>query len=308
MISFFLISPTASAAIKVVPSRPAITVISPAGSGDQIFDIATNSLGVAIVGTVENGASDLTPSSTLGGSDGFISLVDKSKVRLWDLRLGTSNDDIATAVTTDKTGNFWIVGSTSKPLELAAVNSADPTIINLDNVLVDPTNVPTNALTRLMAWKISSSGQLLGSYFYDSEGVIVPTQITINATGFNIIGNLTKDAVSSKFSINLNQLGVFTNLIDLKPTEVKAPAIATIKAGSNNLKSFISKTTIIDIPSWRAKKPTPVLVKYTKSGKALAANSFPGAVLKVFWQSGIGAAVLVEVKGELELHLLSNMA
>ena len=308
LISLFLITPTASAAVKVVASRSPIIAISPVGSGDQIFDIATNSSGVAIVGTVENGALDLTPSPTLGGSDGFISLVDKSKVRLWDLRLGTSNDDIATAIASDKIGNFWVVGSTSKALEPSVVNSADPTIINLDNVLVDPAIVPTNSLTRLMAWKVSPSGQLLGSYFYDTDGVIVPTQISLNTTGFKVIGNLTKNAVTNKFQLSLDFMGAFTNLTDLKLKTIKAPPIATIKAGTNNLKSFISKTTIIDIPSWRAKSPTPVLVKYTKNGKALAANSFSGKVSKVLWQSGIGAAVLVESKDELEVHILSNMA
>jgi glycosyltransferase involved in cell wall biosynthesis len=76
----------------------------------------------------------------------------------------------------------------------------------------------------------------------------------------------------------------------------------------NNLKSFISKTTIIGIPSWRAKSPTPVIVKYTKAGKALAANSFTGKVKKILWQSGIGAVVLVEVNSDNQIHLLSNMA
>jgi len=308
LISLSLITPTASAAIKVVASKSPITAISPAGSGDQIFDIAINSTGVAIVGTVETGALELTPTPTLGGSDGFISLVDKSKVRIWDLRLGTGNDDIATAVARDKSGNFWVVGSTSKPLEPTAVNSVDPTIINLDNVLVDPVSTPANSLTRLLAWKVSPSGQLLGTYFYDADGVIVPTQITVKLSGFSVVGELTKEAVTSKFQIDLDAAGIFTNLADLKPIATKAPAIATIKAGANNLKSFISKTTIIGIPSWRAKAPTPVVIKYTKNGKALAANSFSGKVTKVLWQSGVGAAVLVDAKGELELHILSNMA
>jgi hypothetical protein len=50
-----------------------------------------------------------------------------------------------------------------------------------------------------------------------------------------------------------------------------------------------------------------VIVKYTNKGKALAANSLPGKVKKVLWQSGIGAAVLVEVNSDNQVHLLSNM-
>jgi hypothetical protein len=51
-----------------------------------------------------------------------------------------------------------------------------------------------------------------------------------------------------------------------------------------------------------------VIVKYTKAGKALAANSLPGKVKKVLWQSGIGTVVLVEVNSDNQIHLLANMA
>ena len=308
LISLSLVTPTANAAIKVVASKPAITALSPIGSGDQISDVSVNSTGIAVVGTVETGLTDLISTPPLGGSDGFISLVDSSKTRLWDLRLGTLSDDIATAITRDKSGDFWVVGSTSKPLESSASASLDPTVVNLDNVFLDTATVPTNALTRLIAWKVSSTGQLLGTYFYDCEGVIAPSQIELNSSGFKVSGNLTKENVTINFQISLDLTGVFTNLVDAKPIVKKAPPIATIKAGTNNLKSFISKTTIIGIPTWRAKAPTPVLIKYTKAGKALAANSFSGKVKKVLWQSGVGAVVLLDVKGELELHILANMA
>ena len=307
LILLTLFTPQANAAIKVVASKPAIINVSPIGSGDQISDVAVNSAGIAIVGTVENGMTNLISTTPLGGSDGFISFIDNLKNRTWDLRLGTPSDDIATAIARDKSGNFWVVGSTSKPQEPLVSPSMDPTILNLDNVLVDPITNPSSELLRLVAWKVSASGQLLGTYFYDAAGVIAPTQISVSTLGFKVIGNLLNEGETKQFQIDLDSAGVFTNLAEGKPKVSKAPAIATIKAGTNNLKSFISKTTIIGIPSWRAKKPTPVLVKYTKNGKALAANSFSGKVLKVMWQSGVGAVVLVDLKGELELHILTNM-
>jgi hypothetical protein len=65
---------------------------------------------VAIVGTVESGLVNIVTSPTLGGSDGFISALDKTKKLVWNLRLGSSSDDIATAVTKDREGFFWVVG------------------------------------------------------------------------------------------------------------------------------------------------------------------------------------------------------
>ena len=300
-------TPAAVAAVKVVPSKPAITAISPAGSGDQISDFALNSSLLAVVGTVETGLVDLVTSPTLGGSDGFIAALDKSKSLLWNLRLGSSQDDIAKAITKDKEGNFWVVGATSKPLETATA-VIDNSATNLDSVSVEAATTPANTLNRLVLWKIGTTGQLLQSYFYDVDGLISPTAISISGTTLKVIGNLSKELVTQQFTISADLTGAFSALKLGKIPTVKPPAIETIKAGTNKITSFISKTTIIDIPSWRAKVPTPVIVKYTKAGKALAANSFPGKVKKVLWQSGIGTVVLVEVNSDNQIHLLANMA
>ena len=302
-----LSSQPAFAAVKVLPSKPAITAVSPLGSGDQISDIALNATSVAVVGTVEKGLLDLVTSPTLGGSDGFISALDKNKKLIWSLRLGSSSDDIATAIARDQDGSFWVVGATAKPLETSTA-VIDNSAVNLDSVTVQSAVTPRNSLNRLALWKIGTTGQLSQTYFYDAAGVIVPTAVTMNGSSVNIIGNLTQGVATQQFSISANATGVFSGIKLGRISVPKAAAIETIKAGPNKITSFISKTTIIDIPSWRAKRPTPVIVKYTNKGKALAANSLPGKVKKVLWQSGIGTAVLVEVNSENQIHLLSNMA
>ena len=307
VIPFSIISPAASAAVKVLPSKPVITAISPVGSGDQISDFALNLTSIAVVGTVEAGVADLVTTPTLGGSDGFIANLDKSKKLIWNLRLGSANDDIATAITRDREGFFWVVGATSKPLD-SATAVIDSSVVNLDSVTVEAVTNPKNTLTRLVLWKIGANGELSQTFFYDASGLIAPAAMTITGTSLKITGNLTQELVTQQFSISADTAGVFSGLKLGKVITPKLPAIETIKAGANKITSFISKTTIIDIPSWRAKKPTPVIVKYTSKGKALAANSLPGKVNKVLWQSGIGAVVLVEVNSDNQIHLLSNMA
>ena len=299
--------PSAVAAVKVLPSKPAITAISPTGSGDQISDFSLNSSLIAVVGTVETGLIDLVTSPNLGGSDGFISALDKSKKPLWNLRLGGLQDDIATAITKDKAGNFWVVGATSKPIE-TVTPVVDNSAVNLDSIAVEAVVTPTNTLNRLVLWKIGVAGDLSQTFFYDVDGLIAPTAISISGTTLKVIGNLSKELVTQQFTISADLTGVFSELKLGKAPTVKLPAIETIKAGTNKITSFISKTTIIDIPSWRAKVPTPVIVKYSKASKALAANSLPGKVKKVLWQSGLGTVVLVEVNSDNQIHLLTNMA
>ena len=301
------ISPATAAGIKVLPSKPVITAISPLGSGDQIADFAVNSTLIAVVGTVETGLANLVTSPTLGGSDGFITTLDKNRKLNWNLRLGSSSDDIATAITKDREGFFWVVGATSAPSETSTV-VVDGSAVNLDSVTVDAAVIPKNALTRLILWKIGANGELSQTFFYDANGIIAPASITISGTNFKITGNLTQDLVTQQFSISADLAGVFSGLKLGKVATPKSATIETIKAGANKITSFISKTTIIDIPSWRAKKPTPVIVKYTSKGKALAANSLPGKVKKVLWQSGIGTVALVEVNSDNQIHLLSNMS
>jgi len=306
VIQLSAISPAASAAIKVLLSKPAIVAVSPAGSGDQISDIALDSNSLAIVGTVENGLTDIVTSPTLGGSDGFISAFDKARNLLWNLRLGSASDDIATAITKDRDGSFWVVGATSKPIEITPVVTDDSTV-NLDSVSAEGAVTPQNALNRLVLWKVGSTGEISQTFFSDVTGLIAPSAITLSGASLKIIGSFTQEQKTEQFSISASFDGVFSELKLGKIVTPKPQAIETIKAGPNKITSFISKTTIIDVPSWRAKKPTPVIVKYTNKGKALAANSLPGKVKKVLWQSNIGAAVLVEVNSNNQIHLLTNM-
>jgi len=263
-----VISPSASAAIKVLPSKPAITAVSPAGSGDQISDLALNSNLLAIVGTVETGLTDLVTSPTLGGSDGFISTFDKTKKLVWNLRLGSSSDDIATAITKDREGFFWVVGATSKPVETATV-SIDTSTINFDSVAAENPVAPQNTLNRLALWKIASDGKISQTFYNDVNGLIAPTSIMLTGSSLKIVGSFTQEGKTEQFSISASLAGVFTEIKLGKVLTPKLPAIETIKAGPNKITS--------------------------------------GKVKKVLWQSGIGTAVLVEVKSENQVHLLSNM-
>ena len=308
ILALSLITPTANAAVKIKPSKPICSGSSQTGSGDQISDFAMSKKLVAIAGTVESESTELLDSPPLGGSDGFITAFDKAKNKVWELRLGSEVDDLATAVTSDAAGNFWVAGAASKPIE-STVNSSDSSLpIEIDSVTVDTVYAPNNPLTRLVIWKIDSAGLLAATYFQDFSGVIAPNQIRLNGATFEITGTQSANLKSEKFMISVDQEGTFSQTAKVSNKIKKSPEILTIKAGRNNLKSFISKTTIIGIPSWRAKRPTPVIVKYTKSGTALTANSFKGKVKKILWRKGIGAVVLTTVNSENEIHIRSNMA
>lgn len=308
ILSLSLATPPAYAAVKIKPSKPKISGASQAGSGDQISDFVMNKTLIAIAGTIESDSTELVDSPSLGGSDGFLSALNKYKNKIWELRLGSEVDDIAAAVGSDTSGNLWVVGATSKPSETMANSLESTEAIAIDSVTVDQLFEPNNPLTRLVVWKVDLTGLLAATYFQDFPGVIAPNQISFDGTNFEITGTQRVNLKSEKFKISLDQTGTFSDTMKVSNKVKKLPEILTIKAGRNNLKSFISKSTIIGIPSWRAKKPTPVIVKYTKSKVALAANSFKGEVKKVLWKNGIGAVVLTTFNLENEIHILTDMA
>jgi hypothetical protein len=188
ILSLSLATPPAYAAVKIKPSKPKISGASQAGSGDQISDFVMNKTLIAIAGTIESDSTELVDSPSLGGSDGFLSALNKYKNKIWELRLGSEVDDIAAAVGSDTSGNLWVVGATSKPSETMANSLESTEAIAIDSVTVDQLFEPNNPLTRLVVWKVDLTGLLAATYFQDFPGVIAPNQISFDGTNFEITG------------------------------------------------------------------------------------------------------------------------
>ena len=100
--SSFAATKTVPKQIKVVAARPNLVTNLSAAAGDQISAILTTSTAVAYVGTMESSTVAPYTAQQIGGTDGFIAVIDATGAPIWDLRLGTAQDDIATAVARDR--------------------------------------------------------------------------------------------------------------------------------------------------------------------------------------------------------------
>ena len=266
---------------KVVLAKPDLITNLSGGAGDQISAAITTPSSIILTGTVE--------SNTAGGSDGYLVSYNLDLTKSFELRLGGSGDEIATALVSDKSGNIWVAGaqSTATSSQASATESAT---VNVDNVSTTAVTKPAGALTQLTLWKVSPTGQLLATYSTETGGVVFPNSLVQVANGFRIMGNLNDQFFSTTVDAN----GIFGNLLQTttKPKPPVSPEI--IKAGTGNLKSYISKGAIAGIPSWKPKSPTPVLIGYSKSGLITRANYFQGKVLDVFYITGFGPIVITE--------------
>lgn len=283
-----------SKVVKVVAAKPIATVTLSGAAGDQFFGATTSPGSIVYVGTVESGTT-----TALGLSDGYVSAISPTGSRQWELRLGTALDDIATAILRDKTGNYWVLGATSQPTPAVAIAPVQPSI-NPDSATVETTTAPVT-FNRVLLWKLSASGALLATYQYDSSQELYPKTLTLGATALTITGDL---ADGSSFSLQSDFNGEFTGFATLTSKPAVAPPITITKAGTYTYKSFISKGTIIGIPSWKPKTPTPVIVEYNKANTLKAAFSLKGNVTNRIWQAGIGLIVISDLGSSTAIYAL----
>ncbi len=338
MMAVALVYPISSAqavikTVVVYPVKPISISNLSGGVDDEISGGVVNSKSIVLVGTVSGMGGQWVTSAPLGGSDGFISSIDLAGGHVWDLRLGTAADDIATEVAKDKTGNYWVVGASvasvasPSPSPLPTVSpspsesssesptptpSPSPTFpLNPDGVSVLPDTQSLPALTTLTLWQVGKNGQLLATYSDAFPGAVFPKSILFNGTNFTITGDRVQGegelATVAGFSVTVTPTGLFAS-IQSAPASGSPSAELSIAAGTSIWKSFISTTPIPGLAKWAPKKPIPVLIQSTKSGKILAARYFTGKAILLLWQSTPGLILLSEQKDGIGMTIVNPLA
>ena len=325
-----LISTSAQAATKPITIKlvkPLVVSTLAGSASDGISAALLTSSAIIISGTVEGTGGSWVSSTSLGGTDGYIAALDFTGTHLWELRLGGAADEIASAVAKDKTGNIWVVGSstvaaspstTASPAASPSVSpsvspSADATpaatgIPNPDGVVVDPTTPGSAGLTRLMVWKVSRSGTLLSSYYFDAASPINPKALTFDGTTFTVSGQIASGTSFKNFALTFDESGTFGLLLQTKAVPIPATSVITVAAGSNLWRVFTTSKPIPGIASWKPKKPTAVAVEYSKTGRLLDARSLGITPIISLWQRVPGLVLLSEQTGGFGLTIVTPLA
>ncbi len=248
-------------AVAATPAtiRPTITSAIPLpNADDDITQITSSGSSWVIIGNVEKQtipASPLLPiEPSLGGSDGYLALLDSSLHLVWSHRFGTPNDDIATAVVRDSTGVIWGVGVTTKPAEPSPATLAPssppmstpvPTV-NPDGVL--PVTAPAGPAVAdqllISAW--SSDGLLLNQYLQPvAVGVsLFPTSVLADKYGIYVVGTAVdaNAATSRGFYLHVNRDGTFGGVRWLGIKDVKLSSAVLLSRGSLVVAGSIAET------------------------------------------------------------------
>ena len=201
-------SPATAAVMKSAKS----IIDLPYLKADEISDISLTPVSIVLTGTTES-ASSTWLSGTLGGlSDGFVANYSSLGAPLWNLRLGSVANEIATSTAVDVDGSIWVVGAgtvISTPTPLAPQGK----VLNPDNVVLDPVQPASTPLNRIKLWQVNSTGNLLNTFEFTSENIIHPKKILIVGTNLIIIGDSYEKSAVKGFYISVTKTGVFSPII-----------------------------------------------------------------------------------------------
>lgn len=213
-LSLGVVSATAATPASVGPTR--IAKIPLPSDYDDVTQIIGSGTSWLVLGNMDKNtiASSTLFSSEVskGGSDGYVAMLDSGLHLVWSHRFGTSQDDVATAITRDRDGVIWSVGVTTKEAQPSPSPTPTPTppsspsptptpsvsTANPDGVL--PVTQPSAPRTAdqliISAW--SSSGELLSQSIHAiADGVAInPSAVVGGKTGIYVVGTAINASTS----------------------------------------------------------------------------------------------------------------
>lgn len=289
LVAFVLLVVAPAQAASKAPVPPiALTAVVPTlttnfTGGDEVAQLLTASTGAFLIGTLETTSSTLVTSPPLGGSDGFIVSLNSHGAKLWELRLGSAGDDVATAGYLDALGNIWITGS-------AAIS-------------VSGTGA-TPELNRLTIWEVSATGILENTFTKDLTDIDIPTSISLQGSNF-IIQGLSNKVGFPTFSVSLTPAGVIGSIKSRVSAPVTSPKIFSTTSAAYLWQSFVTTKAIKGVIGFPAHQSTNLLLKLAIKGNTLkGAYSIQGTPIALQYQSGVGVIVLSQGAGNYFLTVL----
>jgi hypothetical protein len=227
---------------------------------------------------VANGSSIVTISNVDSTtSDIALNAMDISGAAMWSKVIDAGVDEIAMAVSRDNTGNLWIAGFSATPV---VQESATATAVaeNPDSVVVEPTKDSRNDLNRLTIWKVSSTGELLGTFNSNENLPGLINAISVTSSGISIVGQYNQRS----FIQSVSPSGAFGKVLYIGTSKTTLNTVVRNSDGSASAFGFSTET----LGGKRlAAKQDGVLIKVSKSGALTNVVRSSAVKAERSWQS-----------------------
>lgn len=248
-----------------------------------------------------NAVGEFLGTTAFGGLDSWVSAFDRDGTNTWSLRLGTAQDEIATAMTVDAKEEIWIAGlaqtepsAPSAPTPQSTNSAASPQPIETPTIpiptpspiqLLNPESVTTPSLVQIRAElkyltvsKVDKNGVLLNTFatLLDNFGY-VSAIISVSSGAYLIGVEAIKNGGERSFMQFVSATGEFGKKYYFGKSATRLTAGVFNKDQSLTLVGQSSETL--------AKKPLVGKV----DGIILTVASASGAITKVVRSNGTAA-------------------
>ena len=272
---------------------PFLSTTISGNDNDEIIGITSTKKNWIVAGNLVGDFLGTTPVNPLGGVDSWVSAFDSSGVNVWSLRVGTTEDDVATAVVADSKEQIWVAGlaqsdkdstviatteSSSNTVEAPPIQTPTVQTLNPDTVTSENLNPLRKDLKFLTVVQIDKNGLLINRFATALKNFGYVTAVIPGSSGIYLIGvEIAKTGGERSFLQSLSSTGEF------------GPKFYFGKSATTLTSGVLNKDKTLTLVGNSAE----VIAKKSVIGKVdgiiLNVSPSDGKILKIVRSNGVGA-------------------
>ena len=260
---------------------------------DEIIGITSTKKNWIVAGNLVGDFLGTTPLNPLGGVDSWVSAFDSSGVNVWSLRVGTTEDDVATAIAADSKEQIWVAGlaqsdkdstaianteSSSSTVEAPPIQTPTVQTLNPDTVTSENLNPLRKDLKFLTVVQIDKNGLLINRFATALKNFGYVTAVIPGSSGIYLIGvEIAKTGGERSFLQSLSSTGEF------------GPKFYFGKSATTLTSGVLTKDKTLTLVGNSAEVIAKKSVVGKVDGIILNVSPSDGKILKIVRSNGVGA-------------------
>jgi putative transposon-encoded protein len=272
---------------------PFLSTTISGNDNDEIIGITSTKKNWIVAGNLVGDFLGTTPLNPLGGVDSWVSAFDSSGVNVWSLRVGTTEDDVATAVAADSKEQIWVAGLAQSDKDLTVITTTEsssntveappiqtPTVqtLNPDTVTSENLNPLRKDLKFLTVVQIDKNGLLINRFATALKNFGHVTAVIPGSSGIYLIGvEIAKTGGERSFLQSLSSTGEF------------GPKFYFGKSATTLTSGVLNKDKTLTLVGNSAEVIAKKSVVGKVDGIILNVSPSDGKILKIVRSNGVGA-------------------
>ena len=272
---------------------PFLSTTISGNDNDEIIGITSTKKNWIVAGNLVGDFLGTTPVNPLGGVDSWVSAFDSSGVNVWSLRVGTTEDDVATAVVADSKEQIWVAGlaqsdkdstviatteSSSNTVEAPPIQTPTVQTLNPDTVTSENLNPLRKDLKFLTVVQIDKNGLLINRFATALKNFGYVTAVIPGSSGIYLIGvEIAKTGGERSFLQSLSSTGEF------------GPKFYFGKSATTLTSGVLNKDKTLTLVGNSAEVIAKKSVVGKVDGIILNVSPSDGKILKIVRSNGVGA-------------------